>query len=283
MADPHRDCPPRWLIGLALVAMFGDSRRQGTAHDPDGHSRAGPATWLLMVPIVVLTFVAPLAFRPQARMPGVSAVPTEALRRPFPPLPAGRAPEVSGAQRDAPGGPGLGRNPQRQPVIYPVIGFNLRDGGPDGRRLTGARLGTSGRRHRARTARWRFLSDSHVGDRHRYRDRRADGRVHLTVLRELLPAESASVFVHVIVVLEVPVAVVQVIDVVIVRNLLAVVVLGVRGTVIRVDLRLRMALPVVDVIDVISVHDGLMPVTRQVLVIAGFGVRSRCHRYSSEC
>ena len=48
-----------------------------------------------MVPIVVLIFVTPPALRPEAAASKVTAVSTEVLRRPFPALPDGRAPEVA--------------------------------------------------------------------------------------------------------------------------------------------------------------------------------------------
>lgn len=67
----------------------------GTRGDHAGHAHADRATWLLLIPVVVLVFIAPPALRPQAGVPNVSSVSTEALRRPFPPLPAGNAPEVS--------------------------------------------------------------------------------------------------------------------------------------------------------------------------------------------
>lgn len=84
------------LIVLALVAIVGDIRR-GSAPDDDhtGHSHRGSIAWLLLVPVVVLIFVTPPALRPGAAAPRVTAVSTEVLRRPFPALPDGRAPEVS--------------------------------------------------------------------------------------------------------------------------------------------------------------------------------------------
>lgn len=114
------------LIVMALVAMIGDSRGSAGPNDHGDHSHASHATWLLMVPILVLIFVAPPALRPQASVPSVSTVSTEALRRPFPPLPPGRAPEVSvtsvmlrAAQDSA--GTLDGR-------LITVVGFTLRDG-----------------------------------------------------------------------------------------------------------------------------------------------------------
>lgn len=92
------------LIVLALVAIIGDVRGSTRGpddngahgdHDHDGHGHSNRAAWLLVVPVVVLIFLTPPPLRPQASVPSVSAVSTEALRRPFPPLPAGRAPEVS--------------------------------------------------------------------------------------------------------------------------------------------------------------------------------------------
>jgi uncharacterized repeat protein (TIGR03943 family) len=84
------------LIALALVSMAADIRR-GSAPDDDhgGHSHRGSVAWLLLVPIVVLIFVTPPALRPGAAAPKVTPVSTEVLRRPFPALPDGRAPEVS--------------------------------------------------------------------------------------------------------------------------------------------------------------------------------------------
>ena len=84
------------VIGLALVSMAADIRR-GSAPDDDhgGHSHRGSIAWLLLVPVVVLIFVTPPALRPGAAAPKVTAVSSEVLRRPFPALPDGRAPEVS--------------------------------------------------------------------------------------------------------------------------------------------------------------------------------------------
>lgn len=89
----------------------------------------------------------------------------------------------------------------------------------------------------------------------------------------------SSVLVYVIAMLEVPVTVMEVIDMVVMRDLLAVVVVGVRCLVAAVDLGLRVTLAVVDVIDVIAVYDGFMAVIREVFVIAGFGVLLRFHGF----
>jgi putative membrane protein len=122
------------LIGLALVAIIGDLRRptgssdhdHGHGQDDGGHSHANGAVWLLLIPVVVLIFVTPPALRPQASVPSISAVSADSMRRAFPPLPSGRAPEVSvpdlmirGVQDSA--GTLDGR-------LITVIGFTLRDG-----------------------------------------------------------------------------------------------------------------------------------------------------------
>lgn len=87
------------LVGLALVSIIGDIRRGGPrkhdAHDDDGHRHRGGVVWLLVVPIVVLIFVTPPALRPQAATGSVSNVSNDVLREAFPPIPAGRAPELS--------------------------------------------------------------------------------------------------------------------------------------------------------------------------------------------
>ncbi len=82
------------LVGLAVVAIVGDIRRGGPGHDPDdGHSHHTGVMWLLVVPVVVLIFVTPPALRPQAA--SVRTASNDVLPRGFPPLPPGRAPEVS--------------------------------------------------------------------------------------------------------------------------------------------------------------------------------------------
>ncbi len=80
------------LIGLALAAMIRDIRRGPQPHR-DGHAHRGGIVWLLVVPIVLLIFAVPPALSPGAAAPvGVRA--GDAARRPFPALPAGRAPTV---------------------------------------------------------------------------------------------------------------------------------------------------------------------------------------------
>ncbi len=85
------------LVGLALVAIVGDIRRGGPVHGhpdhQDGHSHRSGVLWLLVVPVVVLIFVSPPALLPQAA--SVRTTSNDVSPRGFPPLPPGRAPEVS--------------------------------------------------------------------------------------------------------------------------------------------------------------------------------------------
>lgn len=79
------------LVALALTAIVRDLRA-GKAAEPCGHSDRGGVVWLLALPIVALTLVAPPALSPRAAVPTTIATTSP---RPFPPLPAGRAPTVS--------------------------------------------------------------------------------------------------------------------------------------------------------------------------------------------
>lgn len=83
------------LVALALVAIVGDIRRGGPTHEDHGHSHRSGVVWLLMVPVVVLIFLTPPALRPQAASGSVTPVSNDVLRQAFPPLPPGRAPDVS--------------------------------------------------------------------------------------------------------------------------------------------------------------------------------------------
>jgi uncharacterized repeat protein (TIGR03943 family) len=82
------------LIGLALTAITRDIRR-GPREGDEGHAHRGGIVWLLVLPIVLLIFVVPPALSARAAAPSMVATGTDAARRPFPPLPAGRAPAVS--------------------------------------------------------------------------------------------------------------------------------------------------------------------------------------------
>ncbi len=88
------------LIVLALAAIIGDIRRGGPRRGEHGQHAEGQAhragmVWFLLVPIVVLIFVTPPALRPSAAAPSVTTVSNAVANRAFPPLPPGRAPEVS--------------------------------------------------------------------------------------------------------------------------------------------------------------------------------------------
>jgi uncharacterized repeat protein (TIGR03943 family) len=89
------------LIGLALAAIVGDIRRGAPrdhgdhGEDVQGHSHRSGMVWLLLLPILVLIFVTPPALRPSAAAPSVTAVSNDVLNRAFPPIPPGRAPELS--------------------------------------------------------------------------------------------------------------------------------------------------------------------------------------------
>jgi putative membrane protein len=89
------------LIALALSAILRDIRRGGPpTGDPTddhghGHSHGAGIVWLLVVPIVILCFVTPPALRPSAAAPSVTSVSNDVLREAFPPLPPGKAPELS--------------------------------------------------------------------------------------------------------------------------------------------------------------------------------------------
>lgn len=125
------------LIGLALVSIAADMRRGSPpdesaddrpVHHHGAHSHRNSIAWLLLVPVIVLIFITPPALRAGAAAPKVAAVSTEVLRRPFPALPDGPAPEVSvpevmirAAQDTA--GTLNGR-------LITVIGFTLQE--PDG-------------------------------------------------------------------------------------------------------------------------------------------------------
>ncbi len=126
------------LIVLALVSIAADVRGGGAVdddHDHDDHGHRGSVAWLLLIPVVVLIFVTPPALRPQAAASKVTPVSTQVLRRPFPALPEGRAPEVSlpdvmiRAAQDSAG--------TLNDRLITVVGFTLpADGGVDLGRVT---------------------------------------------------------------------------------------------------------------------------------------------------
>ncbi|MDY6995221.1 MAG: TIGR03943 family protein [Actinomycetota bacterium] len=85
------------LIGLALVSIVRDIRSgpsDSADHQHDHKHRSG-VLWLLLIPVALLGFVVPPAIGPQTTRPAVREVSAEVLQRPFPPLPAERAPELA--------------------------------------------------------------------------------------------------------------------------------------------------------------------------------------------
>lgn len=84
------------LIGLAVNAIIGDRRRAHPPEDGHGHRHRPGLGWLVLVPVVLMAFVVPPALGAHAATSerAVTLSPGE-LRRAFPPLPDGRAPEVS--------------------------------------------------------------------------------------------------------------------------------------------------------------------------------------------
>lgn len=89
-----------WLLAggvtiavLALAAIVRDIRHGGPPSD-DGHAHSSRVLWLLAVPVVVLTFVSPPPIGAGAAGTAVTPDTAGTARRPYPPLPAGAAPDV---------------------------------------------------------------------------------------------------------------------------------------------------------------------------------------------
>ena len=118
------------LIVLAIVAIVQDLRRAGTAPDGDGHSdghRHRPwVVWLLLVPIAVLAFVVPPPLGARGATPETAAANTP-HRRPFPPLPAERAPLVS--LPDVMMRAATDSAATLDDRLITVVGFTINDGG----------------------------------------------------------------------------------------------------------------------------------------------------------
>ena len=114
------------LIVLAVVSIARDIRgRQG--HDPhQDHGHRSGVLWLLILPIALLGFVVPPPLGPQAQLRTVTEVSTDVLRRPYPPLPDERAPEISLPEllvrnaRDS--------NRSLDNRLVTVTGFTMKDG-----------------------------------------------------------------------------------------------------------------------------------------------------------
>ena len=87
------------LIVLALSAIVRDLRRgrddNAGSDEETGHAHRRGIGWLIAVPVLLLAFVVPPALGAQAAAPLAITLSPNELREPFPPLPAGRAPEVS--------------------------------------------------------------------------------------------------------------------------------------------------------------------------------------------
>jgi uncharacterized repeat protein (TIGR03943 family) len=85
-----------FLIVLAATSIIRDYRRDGRDRHVDGHLHRSTVGWLVVLPIVVLTFITPPPIGPRSvNATSVTAVSTDVLRRPFPPLPDEVAPTVS--------------------------------------------------------------------------------------------------------------------------------------------------------------------------------------------
>lgn len=91
-----------WLLAgavvialLAAAAIIRDIRRGGPTDRHGEHHHRSRMVWLLVVPVIVLTFIKPPPIGAKAAETTVTPVSAGASHRPFPPLPAGRAPEVA--------------------------------------------------------------------------------------------------------------------------------------------------------------------------------------------
>ena len=85
------------LIVLALVSIARDIRSGPgeDGHAAHDHSHRSGVLWLLILPVALLGFVVPPPIGPQTARPAVREVSSEVLRRPYPALPAERAPELA--------------------------------------------------------------------------------------------------------------------------------------------------------------------------------------------
>jgi len=80
-----------FLIALALISIVRDIRHRGS--EPHDHQHRGWTVWLLLVPVAVTAFVIPPLIGARGATPEVAAA-AKPQKRPFPPLPAGRAPSI---------------------------------------------------------------------------------------------------------------------------------------------------------------------------------------------
>ncbi|WP_370333698.1 TIGR03943 family protein [Mycolicibacterium hippocampi] len=116
------------LITLAVVSIVRDVRRGPEQRDDDDdHGHRSGVVWLLVLPIGLLGFVVPPALGSQSQLRTVNEVSTDVLRRPYPPLPDERAPEISLPEllvrnaRDSAG--------SLNDRLVTVTGFTMKDGG----------------------------------------------------------------------------------------------------------------------------------------------------------
>jgi uncharacterized repeat protein (TIGR03943 family) len=124
------------LIVLALSAIVHDHRRDSA--EPDEHTdhphRRGIG-WLVAIPVLLLAFIVPPALGAQAAAPMAVTLSPNELRRPFPPIPAGRAPEVS--LKDIMKRLALDSAGTLNSRLITVVGFTLKAaGGTDLARIT---------------------------------------------------------------------------------------------------------------------------------------------------
>jgi uncharacterized repeat protein (TIGR03943 family) len=127
------------LIVLAVSAIIRDLRQardDGTEPDQQtGHAHRRGIGWLIAVPVVLLAFVVPPALGAQAAAPLTVTLSPNELRQPFPPLPAGRAPEVS--LKEVMKRVALDSAGTLTSRLITVVGFTLKsDGGTDLARIT---------------------------------------------------------------------------------------------------------------------------------------------------
>ena len=85
------------LAAFAMVRDFRNHRRRGDdadQHDDVDHGHRSAVVWLLALPVLLLGFVVPPALGARASEPTAGDASRTVLSRPFPPLPAGHAPEL---------------------------------------------------------------------------------------------------------------------------------------------------------------------------------------------
>jgi uncharacterized repeat protein (TIGR03943 family) len=133
------------LIVLALSAIIGDHRTKAepdesdehhhTDHHHTDHAHRHGIGWLIALPVLLLAFILPPALGAQAAAPMAITLSPNELRRPFPPIPAGRAPEMS--LKDVVRRIALDSAGTLNSRLVSVVGFTLKAaGGTDLARIT---------------------------------------------------------------------------------------------------------------------------------------------------